>query len=296
LCNKHKESKIAPSHGNQPFCDLYPALFAKEAVKNASVFDRMPESGAVTSWNWNWNDSLTDSEVRQVEDLKELLVGFSLHSTTGDKWKWVPGTTGIFSVKSCYSLLLQHRQVEQLDVNVLAAINKLWRNDVPSKISVFGWRLLLQRLPTRAALNRRGVLLNSHDLSCVFCSATVEDYAHLFFFCPFSTAVWVAVSRWIGKPIPIGEEGWKHFIKFGECVKTKKGGRVRHLIWLATTWNIWKLRNNVIFNGSPLNASSILDDIKTFSWAWFTGRAGRKSCIPFSSWCIDPMACFQSFL
>jgi hypothetical protein len=90
---------------------------------------------------------------------------------------------------------------------VLVVINKLWGDDVPSKISVFGWRLLLQRLPTRAALNCSGVLLNSHNLTCIFCFLNIEDSAHLFL-CSFSKGVWEAVSRWIGKRIPTGVEGW----------------------------------------------------------------------------------------
>jgi hypothetical protein len=60
-----------------------------------------------------------------------------------------------------------------------------------------------------------------------------------------------------------------------------------------TTWNIWKLRNNVIFNGTLPVVLSIVDDIKVSSWIWFSNRFGRKSCILFSSWCIDPLACFQ---
>jgi hypothetical protein len=53
---------------------------------------------------------------------------------------------------------------------------------------------------------------------------------------------------------------------FGDLIKLKGDERVCHLIWLATTWNIWTLRNNVIFNGVVLDASSLLDDIKAFSW------------------------------
>ncbi|PNX58407.1 hypothetical protein L195_g050897, partial [Trifolium pratense] len=38
----------------------------------------------------------------------------------------------------------------------LVAIRKLWKNDLPSKVGVFGWRLLLEKLPTRVALAHRG--------------------------------------------------------------------------------------------------------------------------------------------
>jgi hypothetical protein len=98
----------------------------------------------------------------------------------------------------------------------------------------------------------------------------------------------------LGKTLPTNLEGRNHFSSFGELVKTKKGARVSHLIWLATTWNLWKLRNNVLFNGALPDASSLVDDIKDFSWVWFKGRCGRNCCILFSSWCIDHLACFQS--
>jgi hypothetical protein len=101
-------------------------------------------------------------------------------------------------------LLLEYRQVEALDANVLAAIKYLCRNDVSSKVNVFGWRLLLNRLSTRLGLNRRCILLNSHDLPCVFCFLNIEDNAHLFFFCPFSKGVWNAVFSWLGKDFPTG--------------------------------------------------------------------------------------------
>jgi hypothetical protein len=232
--------------------------------------------------------------MQQLGDLKVLLLGLTLLPISTDKWKWVPNTNGFFSVKSCYSLLLQHRQVEPLDDNVLVAINKSWGNDVPSKISFFGWRLLLQRLPTRPALHRRGILLNPLDLNCVFCAQHVEDTAHLFFSCSFTKGVWEEVSRWIGKQIPSCVDGWRHFLLFGDLVKVRKGGRVKQLFWLGTTWNIWKLRNNVVFKGSTPEVSTLVDEIKTFSWIWYTGRYGRNSCSPFSSWCINLIPCIQS--
>jgi hypothetical protein len=85
----------------------------------------------------------------------------------------------------------------------------------------------------------------------------------------------------VGKSLPVGEVGWNHFMLFGDLFKVKDDGRVRYLIWLATTWNIWKHRNNIVFNGVLSEAKLVIDEIKISSWAWFSNRYGRKSCIPF---------------
>jgi hypothetical protein len=89
-----------------------------------------------------------------------------------------------------------------------------------------------------------------------------EDNAHIFFYCPFSNEIWNIVFSWLGKT---SVEGWNHFKLFGNLVRVKDGGRVRHLIWLVTTRKLWNLRNNVIFNGVIPDASLLLDDIKTSS-------------------------------
>jgi hypothetical protein len=58
--------------------------------------------------------------------------------------------------------------------------------------------------------------------------------------------------------------------------------------------DLWRLHNNVIFNGVIPVASTLLDDIKVTSWMWLTRRYDINSCIPLSCWCIELMTCFQS--
>ncbi|KAK2410194.1 hypothetical protein QL285_045571 [Trifolium repens] len=200
----------------------------------------------------------------------------------------------MFSVNSCYNLLIAARQTEELNAPLLAALKKLWKSDIPSKILVFGWRLLLDRLPTRAALARRGFLANTDELRCVFCTQHDEDSTHLFFSCPFSQGVWNDVFQWIGKAIPTGLESCDHFMLFGDLFKLKDDGKIRFLVWLATTWNVWNLRNKVICNGVNPEAATLLEAIKISSWTWLSNRFGRNSCIPFSCWCIDPISCIQN--
>lgn len=58
-----------------------------------------------------------------------------------------------------------------------------WKCDVPSKVLAFSWRLILDMLPTRVALVRKGVLVE--DGGCVFCRADRKDSQHLFLGCTF---------------------------------------------------------------------------------------------------------------
>jgi hypothetical protein len=224
-----------------------------------------------------------------------LLHGFSINPDSEDRWKWKDGPMGLFSVKSCYARLNDARPIEEIDVNVKAAITKLWKIDAPSKALVLGWRLLLDRLPTRSALNHRGILLNPNDLLCVFCSLHIEDSGHLFLTCQFSKGVWSEIANWVGKNIAIVTACWNHFLLFGNLVNLKKGGgRVSRLIWLATMWSIWKHRNNVIFNGATPDATTLLNEIKYVAWFWLSSRFGRNSNFTFTHWCLDHLGCISS--
>jgi hypothetical protein len=101
---------------------------------------------------------------------------------------------------------------------VLGAVKKLWKIDAPSKALVFGWRFMLNKLPMRTTLLHRGILLTSHEWSCIFCLQNEEEKNHLFFSCPFSRGIWAAVYNWIGKSIPVGAVGWHNFLLFGDLV------------------------------------------------------------------------------
>ncbi|XP_045802312.1 uncharacterized protein LOC123895887 [Trifolium pratense] len=200
----------------------------------------------------------------------------------------------MFSVKSAYCLMQNLYEPISIDSDLLEALLTMWKNDIPSKVGVFGWRLLLDKLPTRAALASKGILSNPHDLPCVFCFQAVETSHHLFFSCGKAIDLWKQVFTWMGVEASLQVGGRHHFTFFGSLVKSKKGGKVKHLIWLATTWCLWRLRNNIVFRGDFADFSGLLDQIKFVSWLWFSGRAGRKSGYLYHNWCMNPLCCLRS--
>jgi hypothetical protein len=104
--------------------------------------------------------------------------------------------------------------------------------------------------------------------------------------------IWNNVFRWLGaSPIPFVDIH-NHFSLFGDLLKGSNNKRYRQLIWLATTWSIWKKRNNVIFLGDFVNVSSLLDQIIYIAWFWFIGRGVFTTLVTFSDWCKNLLESF----
>ncbi|MCI05671.1 putative ribonuclease H protein, partial [Trifolium medium] len=141
--------------GDVPFRELFPNLFIKEVDHNVVVAKRLVGNRADRSWNWQWNSDLTSHEEGDLLYLQQLLLEVEVLEDRTHNWRWKPDNSGMFSVKSTYSLLQNGRTMREINTNMLTSLQQLWKNDIPSKVGVFGWRLLLGKLPTRAALASR---------------------------------------------------------------------------------------------------------------------------------------------
>jgi hypothetical protein len=274
--------------------DMYPALYNKSTRQNGTI----SELGYVgnNGWNWNlvWTDILSAMEEAFAHDLINLLAQVRLPSALADRRRWIPSNVGVFTVKSVYEWLLYLSVVDPLDDDTTASLKKLWKNNVPSKVSIFGWRLLLEKLPTREALIHRGVLNINVDRCCVMCLNMDETLEHVFLNCQVTVAVWSHVLRWLGASYFNASNVQQHMLMFGELIKGKKYKRVTHIIWLATMWCLWRSRNNILFRGVDVNVPSLVDQITYNSWFWFISRVGNNANLAFSVWCINPLNCFQS--
>jgi hypothetical protein len=86
-----------------------------------------------------------------------------------------------------------------------------------------------------------------------------------------------------------------HFTLFGDLLKGSNNKKFRHIIWLATTWSIWRKRNNILFRGEFVNVSSLVDQIIYITWFlfWLIGREGVNVNVAFSNWCVNPLTCMM---
>lgn len=74
-----------------------------------------------------------------------------------------------FLVKNCYKRILEFSNLGNLlDPLKTNAFECLWKSEVSSKILIFGWSLILNKLSTRKELTKRGIMNGVHNVVCPF--------------------------------------------------------------------------------------------------------------------------------
>jgi hypothetical protein len=72
--------------------------------------------------------------------------------------------------------------------------SRIWRSAAPSKVAAFSWKLLRNRIPSKANLAHRQVLPPEATLLCVMCDEVIESANHLFLHCPAAIGMMLCVG------------------------------------------------------------------------------------------------------
>lgn len=176
--------------GSSSLKTTFPALFDLASNKNVSVAEAGTWVYGNWEWNWMWSRQLYEWEEVFWTEAKALLHGLIPKESKNDLWLWKHDQSGAFTVKSAYLHIITCVDGLILNQNLSRSLKALWRTSIPSKVVVFVWRLLLERLPTRDALLRRGIISAYHNICCVFCFANDESVSDVFFSCPFAYNIW----------------------------------------------------------------------------------------------------------
>jgi hypothetical protein len=157
-----------------------------------------------------------------------LLADIVLHLHVQWLWWYDPGSG--YGVR-CVDNLLTRRVAPAVEMTDL-----IWYKQVPLKVSVFAWRLLRNRLPTRDNLVRRHIIPHDAQL-CVTGCGGVETAHHMFLSCPVLASLWCLVRNWVGissaDPFQIQDHfvQFVHFViiinKFHFCLFKKKYSSIR---------------------------------------------------------------------
>ncbi|CAJ2667177.1 unnamed protein product [Trifolium pratense] len=255
--------------------ERYERLFDLAENKSASVAEMF-----LRGWEaWEWRRQLRAWEEELLGECQAYLLTISLQDHVSDRWQWRVDLDDGYTVRGAYQLLTT-QDIVTLD----AASGLIWHRQVPLKVSICAWRLLRDRLPTKANLVIRGILSTETHL-CAFGCGEVESAQHLFLSCSSFGLMWPIVSSWIGSSLVTAQNLPEHFVQF---TSSAGGSRVRRsfmqLVWLACVWVMWTERNYRLFTGSANSVHHMLDKIKTFSFRWLKATSSTLALNCHSWW------------
>jgi len=160
--------------GDVPLCEWFSRLYDLSVNKVVTVRNMFLLGVEVGGEAWQWRCRLWAWEEELLEECRELLLTVTLQDSSTDRWLWLLDHIGGYSVRGVYDLLTSHEQ-PHLHQN----LELIWHKQVPLKVSIFAWRLLRDRLPTKENLANRGII-SLEARMCLGGCGHVEDLNHLF--------------------------------------------------------------------------------------------------------------------
>ncbi|CAI8593266.1 unnamed protein product [Vicia faba] len=221
-------------------------------------------------WSVRWR-SCPDvrKAVAQIQELLLLLLPIQPQYSITDSFGWWRKGNG-YIISNCYDCILKNEsRSSELDVQLSLAWVSLRKTKVPSKIHIFGWRLIWNRLSTKSEILKCGVLRRVRNLVCPLCFGVEEDIDHLFCDCTVSKAWWNNIClclqiddssfscRFLDRLLSL-----EHSCKLAFVFNTG------WLFGLITCWVIWKCRNDILFKELILSNIDGVGLIKLLAWDW----------------------------
>jgi hypothetical protein len=154
-------------------------------------------------------------------------------------WKWM--AVGSYSTASTYKMQFQGSYTP-------FRVGKLWKAKVEPKVIFFGWSAMHQKIMTSDNLAARGL---PHNSACALCHQGTEDTRHLLINCSISREVLRLLWSWFamqGSPTLCSQDqdlaDWLCFnARRANPACSKEATRILLYHW----WNVWKERNNRVF-------------------------------------------------
>ncbi|XP_058775361.1 uncharacterized protein LOC131649626 [Vicia villosa] len=275
---------------NNPLSTMFPELFSLAEDSRCKVMDMGFCNGDI--WSWHLTSFIRPMDrvaAAQFEELRILLVPVHPFSSELDGFKWWRHASG-FSVSNAYdSFSLCVVPSFSLEPSLRLVFSSLWKTKVPSRILIFGWRLIWNRLPTKVDLAKRGILANPNDIRCPFCPNFEEDLNHLFFECSFNNLWWRKLLSWLCLVDDSAVDSIVGCLCWLEEHCGKAGGiGLKWFFGLVFCWIMWICRNDVIFNGLDVNSFDGLSLMKALSWDWFSVFFKNYCNRSREEWFLDP--------
>jgi hypothetical protein len=244
--------------------DVAPLIFKVSKRKNKTVRD------ALDGQNWVADiavETFTVEHMEQYIRLWDLIANVNLNPEAEDAITWTLTPNGCYSASSAYK------------AQFLAALpcpfgNIIWKTWAPPKCRFFAWLAVQNRLWTADRLAKRGW---PHHPTCQLCRCSPETARHILFECRFSKRIWNAAASWLTCPDltlcldtvrPKVFEYWQAMAN--TSTSSPKGLRTAIML---ISWEIWKERNERVFNNKSSLPSVIMHKIREEGKDWVLAGA-----------------------
>lgn len=241
-------------------------------IRNITFDVNLMASSLIDPETKRWNaQSLSEVFVRS--DV-EILMRNQPVPEKDDFFSWNFNRNGQFTVKSAYWLASSLKSEKNLpEATMNPSLNtlkeKVWKVQTSPKIRVFLWKSLSEALPSAELISARGMKV---DMRCQTCGEEPESINHMLFQCSLARQVW-ALSE-----IPYPQGGFDNNSLFANMntlltLNYRSQGRAEvKRIWPWILWQLWKRRNEVIFEGRVFNAMELVLKARQDAEEWFTAQ------------------------
>nr|GEV98153.1 RNA-directed DNA polymerase, eukaryota, reverse transcriptase zinc-binding domain protein [Tanacetum cinerariifolium] len=255
-------------YGDTPFKDKFNRCFNLELQKDVSVAPKLQSTDLSFSFRRCPRSGIEESQLGELNSLVSSLI----LSNSSDRWSWSFCGSGIFTVKSARDFIDQYILVTSSPIR--------WSKVIPIKLNIFVWRFVLDKIPTRCNLTKRGV--NIPCSLCPICQMELESRDHLVFRCSMALDLYSLFSGWWNIQFPSFHnfavwEVWLASIRLNKNQKL-----VLEASFSSLWWHIWIFRNAFLFSERKPLKGLIFDNFvsQTFNWPagiWGQGHVGSVS-------------------
>ncbi|XP_058722003.1 uncharacterized protein LOC131593512 [Vicia villosa] len=165
-----------------------------------------------------------------------LVSGHFPREFENDTFAWSINAEKEFTVASISSVVNNSKPFGW-DSTLIGWLNAMWDLNLPPKIKLFAWRFLIDRLPTKDQLLKRG-LTSIPNPNCGFCGNVLESTSHLFFLCQEAREIWNHIFGWLGIKEEINFEEFLYSGDLQDKVKIRKRRTLINFVWFATVWSL----------------------------------------------------------
>ncbi|GJR85260.1 RNA-directed DNA polymerase, eukaryota, reverse transcriptase zinc-binding domain protein [Tanacetum coccineum] len=253
-------------HGDMVLKQRYPRLYALEVKKTVDVASKLSQENV--TWSFR-RAPRSGVEQHQLTDLTTYVEGVVL-GVTPDRWYWTLDGSGEFSVASARKVIDDNRFSE-------VSTQTRWIKAVPINVNIHAWKVIIDCLPTRLNISRRGIDIPS--ILCPVCGSVTESSSHLFFDCLVAKDNFHKICRW-------WEVDFMEVHTFDELVSwivnlriPIKHKRLLEGVCFGLWWLIWAYRNKCVFGVVSPSKADIFDDVVSYSFYW-----SRFRCNVLFSW------------